>query len=205
MDYVVDHSDTWARDEWFDAFFRAHRGSLEDMGMMVFADVRDMTEDKLRKMRAFGIDNFLYGVESGSEGILKGNGKYSSVGRIKDVVGKTVDAGIGVSASFVLGLLGETRETIAETEGLINHFNEMGGVRAYANVIIPLPGSRLWGEFMKDPVAREKYGNIGLDYNLEEVRSDFLSSCTNVGLEDVVAARDRINSNSGLGDHEYAR
>jgi len=204
VDYVVDCSDTWAKKQWVDAFRKAYDSSL-DTRMMVFANVTDIDEEIARKMAEVNVDNVLYGVESGSERILRTNGKLFTREDVLRAAGLATQRGIKVSASFVLGLLGEDERSLEETYSLIEELGEIKGVRAYANVLIPLPGSPLWKNFMGDPRMMVKYSKRGLDYNLEETRKDFLATCTDVDLPPLMELRDQINSRFGLRALEYAR
>lgn len=207
IDYVIDHSDTFAFGNWLEEFSKVYSSSGLNLGMMVFADIRDITPEKLRNMRQCGIDNILYGVESGSEEILRRNYKPYSRERIIEVIDQTINSDIKVSASFVIGLLGERRDTLDETEDLICKLDDRGGFLPYVNVIIPLPGSLLWREFMSKPGMKERYGAIGFNYDFTQIREDYLGSCTEVTLPELIEMRDRINVNSRLVslDYEYAR
>lgn len=199
FDYVVDNCDTWAfNTEWVRNFSRQY---TPEVGMMVFADIRDMNHETLEAMKRCGIDNVLYGVESGSEEILRQNFKAYSKRRIIDTIKHTTDARIKVSASFVLGLLGETSSTLEETEQVIDQLMQFEGVRSYANIIIPLPGSLLWAEFNS-----QSHQN-SLEYDLDSVRRSYLENCTSINLDQLLDLRDRINTCSGLNPRqlEYAR
>ena len=192
IDYVIDVSDTWANTDWVNAFSEAYN-SQSGMGMMVFADIRDMTEEKTKIMKECGIDNILYGIESGSEEILRKNRKSYTKKEVLKAVRQTRENDIGVSASFVIGLLGETKRSLQETEALTDELRNIEGVRPYVNMIIPLPGSMLWEQFMEHPKMRSKYSRDCLDYNLDQTRKDFLGTCTDVTLEELTELRDKKN------------
>jgi anaerobic magnesium-protoporphyrin IX monomethyl ester cyclase len=204
IDYLFDISDTWAKDEnWMKDFLNLY--DAENIPMTVFADIRDIIKEKLNIMRKCGIDHILFGVESGSEEILKNNGKFYTREKIVETIAATVDSGIKVSASFVVGLLGENKKTLSETESLVPEIVRFGNVHPYVNIIIPLPGSRLWAKFVENEQMKSKYGSF-FNYDLDEARMDFLKEQTSLKLYELEEFRDRINLCFGLEKTiEYAR
>lgn len=61
-----------------------------------------------------------YGIESGDDQVLKNiNKKQKGVGNIREIIRKTKSAGIGVTGFFVLGLPGESNESLKNTLDLI--------------------------------------------------------------------------------------
>jgi len=203
IDYVFDTADTWALgSKWIDEFSQMYSPQIP---MSIFANIRDITLNKLDKMKKCGIENILFGIESGSEKILKSNGKRYSLQRIKDVVKQTTQRGISVSGSFVIGLIGEDYKSLNETTQLIDELSVNEKFHPYMNIIIPLPGSPLWKDFTMDKKFIDKYNN-SLSYNLKETRSDFLNARTSVELGDLRKVRDSLNLKAGLETQvEYAR
>lgn len=204
IDYLFDVSDTWAKDlSWIKKFQEVYSNQPK-IPMTVFADIRDITKEKLEIMKEIGIDHILYGVESGSDTILKLNGKPYTKQNIKKIISETINSGIKVSTSFVIGLIGENTNTLSETQELISNIS-WENVHTYVNVIIPLPGSKLWSEFTKDTRMKKKYAN-SLEYDLESVRKDFLQRHTDLTLSKLIDFRDKINHEAGLEKMlEYAR
>ena len=66
-------------------------------------------------MRQAGCERLLFGAESGSPEILRKIRKGITPEQTRRAVEMTRKAGIGVLASFVLGLPGETPETLRQT------------------------------------------------------------------------------------------
>jgi anaerobic magnesium-protoporphyrin IX monomethyl ester cyclase len=81
------------------------------------------------------------GIESGSQQILDGVGKHTTVEQNTEAVRICQEAGINVRAFMILGLPGETHETIAETRAWLDTArpDSIG-----LGPLIPYPGSRIW-------------------------------------------------------------
>lgn len=80
-----------------------------------YARVDTVDPQLLSRMKEAGCDRLLFGAESGSPEILKRIRKGITPDMTRRAVEMTREAGIGVLASFVLGLPGETPETLRQT------------------------------------------------------------------------------------------
>jgi len=99
-----------------------------------------VTSELLRLARKAGVWIIFYGVESLSQRMLDDMKKGLSVAEIERAVRLSKEAGIRVQASFIIGLPGESRETIRETqEGLKELSPDVYGCIP----ALPLPGTEL--------------------------------------------------------------
>jgi len=80
-----------------------------------YSRVDTIDAELLEWMKRTGCERLLYGAESGSPGILKKIRKGITPEQTRQAVEMTREAGIGVLASFVLGLPGETPQTLQQT------------------------------------------------------------------------------------------
>jgi hypothetical protein len=174
---------------------------------MCFVDSRHVTRESSELLRCCGVDSVLIGVESGSERILRRNGKATTRRAIMSAVEALVDAGIRVSCSFVFGLLDEDDESIEETIDLAGTLRSMDGVVCYGNVIIPLMGSRLWEQVFATERTWPSFVTSPVDYDLERVRELYVTLGTRVsrGVEGLRVACRRMLESSRLAVMEYAR
>jgi anaerobic magnesium-protoporphyrin IX monomethyl ester cyclase len=83
------------------------------------------------------------GVESGSQRILDIINKGESVDTIKQAVRMLHAAGVRVKGFFIIGLPGETEESLQETR---NFLDEMDLYDIDAKIFQPYPGSPIWDE-----------------------------------------------------------
>jgi radical SAM superfamily enzyme YgiQ (UPF0313 family) len=96
--------------------------------------------DMLEVMRDAGCIEIKYGVESGSDAILKAMGKCVSVDQIYNAIRMTYAAGIGVKVFIIHGYPGENMETTRETMAMLNDLSRMIE-RVSLFRFVPLPGS----------------------------------------------------------------
>lgn len=207
LDYIIDTSDTWITSrEWIEEFARDIISVTPRVtGMMVFADARHIIGDIAERLASARIDNVLLGIESASERVLRRNGKLCRKGQARLSIETLLSAGISVSVSLVLGLIGEDEESLRETHKFAEWVSGLEGARCYCNVVIPLPGSPCWTEFTAHDAGKKWLR--ALDYRLDDVRNDFVKSMTNVrgGVARLFDERDKILDGSGLDRLEFAR
>ena len=99
-----------------------------------------LSPDLLRKMKAANCIDVSMGVESGNEQILKATGKKLTKDGIRDAFRMIREAGLSSSASFIIGLPGDTRETVQET---IRFAKELNPNFAIFYAAMPYPGTEL--------------------------------------------------------------
>jgi radical SAM superfamily enzyme YgiQ (UPF0313 family) len=136
----------------------------------------------LKAMYNAGCRGLSYGIESGSQTILDGSKKGTTIEQAEKAIKWTKKAGIKVYCSFIFGLPFENRHTIEETKQFVKRTLPTG---AQFNVAVPYPGSELHHLAMekgwiKDGVDwREMYQHNAnmrteaLDYqDIDEARKD---------------------------------
>jgi radical SAM superfamily enzyme YgiQ (UPF0313 family) len=94
----------------------------------------------LRKMRAAGCWNIAFGIESGVQEILDGAKKGITLMQTRAAVAMAGEAGLKVTGHVILGLPGETRETMAATKRFVEKLR-LDYVQYYC--AMPYPGTDL--------------------------------------------------------------
>ena len=112
------------------------------------ADLCD--EELLRLMKKAGCWCIFFGVESGSDRVLKIIKKGETKEQIRKAFKMCYKLGIATRASFILGLPGDTKESMQES---INFAKELNSEVTQFQITVPFPGSELFREY-------EKYGTI---------------------------------------------
>lgn len=111
----------------------------------------------LKKMKKAGCVYMGFGVESANALVLKNMKKHQTVDQISKAIQATKKSGIKMSCSFMLGMTGETKETIKETVEFIkaNNLHKKYGF-FYTT---PFPGTDLYREALKKGLIpdEEKY------------------------------------------------
>lgn len=120
-----------------------------------FARVNTVDREILQAMRAAGCDAVSFGVESGNQEILDRIGKSITKDMVRQAVALCRETGIIPHTSFMVGLPGETRETLAETRAFAKSLGSLFGYHFLA----PFPGTRI----------RERV----CDYDLEILTDDW--------------------------------
>ena len=130
-----------------------------DIEWSCVARVSNMTQDVLHSMREAGCWQVDYGVESGNPEVLKSIHKGITMDLVRRAVRLSRANGLRVRAFFMLGLPGETEETMQQT---INFAKSLDLDVAVFHIATPLPGTELFkiakerGELSQD-VAWDKY------------------------------------------------
>ncbi|OHC73608.1 MAG: hypothetical protein A3G18_00790 [Rhodospirillales bacterium RIFCSPLOWO2_12_FULL_58_28] len=154
-----------------------------------FADVRDLDEECVELLSAIHMEKVLIGIESGSEEVRKKSGKRFSNEFLFRRLEYLAKAKIKLEDSYVLGLAGETEETLLETFKLSQKVASICQTEDTAfNIMTPLPGSPDWNRLMSIPQLRQKYA-YGYHFDIDEVRNDFFEAYCSFPAEDVWLAK----------------
>ncbi len=94
------------------------------------------------------------GFESGNQQVLDGYGKKAVVQDALKAMRILDDNGVGVTGSFILGALDETK---AMMENTINFANRLDPCRAQFSILTPYPGTKLY-ERVKDRLLTRNWG-----------------------------------------------
>lgn len=142
LHYVIFLDDTFTiHHPWVKEFCRVY-GERFKVPFSLHARVETVTADLLQRLAAAGCKMITYGVESGSERVRRDIMKRPVTNaRFKDVFRWTREAGITVTANYMLGLPGETKDDIEQTLAL--HEELLPDDFGYF-VFYPYPGTALF-------------------------------------------------------------
>lgn len=142
LNYVIFLDDTFTiHHPWVREFCRVYRAEF-GVPFSLHARVETVDQRLLGELAAAGCRQITYGVESGSERVRREIMKRSaSDQRFIDVFGWTREAGILVTANYILGTPGETLAEMEQTIAL--HERLQPGEFAYF-VFYPYPGTALF-------------------------------------------------------------
>jgi len=117
-----------------------------DIRWQCLARVDRVTPQILRKMHRAGCRQIHYGIESGNQEVLDRVGKGITLEQVRRAIAWTAEAGIRSKGYFMLGLPGDTEETIRQT---IELAAELPLDEAMFSITTPFPGTRLWDELVR--------------------------------------------------------
>lgn len=113
-----------------------------DIQWTAFSRVDTLSQDLLERMKEEGCTSLFFGVESGNQEILDTTRKGITLDEVKKAVEMTEEAGIHVISSYILGLPGETPETLKQTLDFASELDTEYTI----HVLAPLPGTELYDE-----------------------------------------------------------
>lgn len=148
--------------------------------------VDNVNEEMLQMMKDSGCKYISYGVESGSNRMLKDViKKGTTIEQVEKILKLTKKIGIGIIANYMFGLPGETEEDMKLTLAAVKR---LPADAAEFSIFIPLPGTELAGdldwtqyESNKNPyhgksmVHDEEFSKIISSYHQKAIRSFYFS------------------------------
>ncbi len=148
-------------------------------------------KDMLQRMRACGCVSVSYGIESGSEEILKAMDKGASLEQAKEAIRNTRQTGMRSPVSFMIGYPGETRRTVMET---VEFCREMNIPLTSLMFTCPYPGTVLYEEVKESERFRKQFATeeefvlkmgdaVDLTVNLTDMSDEQLLSLRDEALE----------------------
>jgi radical SAM superfamily enzyme YgiQ (UPF0313 family) len=141
------NDDTFVLDrEWVLGFCDALQAEGLDIDWFCLGRINLMDRHLLTRMSDAGCIGIQYGVESGSESVLRRVGKQISLTQVHDVVRMSVDCIENVVCTFVWGFPFETMEDFFATIYLMGATVELGSV-VKLSVLSPSPLSPIYLEY----------------------------------------------------------
>ena len=117
---------------------------LKTLGITWSCNARaNVPYETLKVMRECGLRLLLVGFESGNQQILNNIRKGTRIDRIRQFVRDCKRLGIKIHGTFILGLPGETRETIRQT---IEYAREIDPDTIQVSLAAPYPGTELYAQ-----------------------------------------------------------
>jgi anaerobic magnesium-protoporphyrin IX monomethyl ester cyclase len=108
-----------------------------------FSRVDTISPEIVNTMAQAGCQAICFGVESGSQEILDLVKKKSNLEKVKEAMRMTQDVGITALASFIIGLPGETEETLRKTVEFANELHSEFGSLYGFHILAPFPGTEV--------------------------------------------------------------
>lgn len=106
-------------------------------------NINFMDEEVVELFKRAGLKFVQFGIESGSNKILKSINKTISIEKSHSIVKRCLEEEINVVCSMLIGLPEDTEETIAETVAMAKQFKKEGA-QIVLSCMIPYPGSEVF-------------------------------------------------------------
>jgi radical SAM superfamily enzyme YgiQ (UPF0313 family) len=117
--------------------------------------VQDIDKDLLRVMKDSGCEEIWYGIESVDQKVLDTNFKNIKVEEIENVVKITNEIGIKVMANFIIGLLGETDQSLNK---MIEFIETRDVIPCSIKYLTPFPGTYIYQYARQKGLIRDEVG-----------------------------------------------
>jgi hopanoid biosynthesis associated radical SAM protein HpnJ len=143
---------------------------LKNLGITWSCNARaNVPKETLKVMKDGGLRLLTVGFESSNQKILNNIKKGINVDRAREFVKATKELGILIHGAFILGLPGETAETIEQT---IRFAQEIDPYSIQVSLLAPYPGTELYAQGLregwiikeKDQLVREGIQNAVISY-----------------------------------------
>jgi len=139
-----------------------------------------MTKELLEDMYDAGCRGIAYGIESGNQQILDSMKKNITLEQVTNAVKWAKDAGIYVSGYFMIGMLGETKDTIHQTTAFAKELD----LDYYGfSLVTPLLGTDLYDSAVKRGLILVEETALPKDWTFD-VNINLTENCSN---EELVA------------------
>jgi anaerobic magnesium-protoporphyrin IX monomethyl ester cyclase len=168
VDHIWDIGDDLNCEQWVRTYIEARPVDI-DISFMFYTRADRITSVSVELLKALGTFEVFIGFESGDEDMLRAIHKGSSLQQNRRAVDLLTGTGIHVFPSFVLGLPGETEQSMRKTlEFARNVADSVPVYRLAASVMAPIPGSPAFDMLLRDPGLRQKYHGQD-DFDLSEL------------------------------------
>ncbi len=117
--------------------------------------------EMLKAMKNAGCYRVYYGFESGSDQILVQSRKATNTATARQAVNWSKEAGLEVLGFFMIGLPGETEETMQQT---IDFAKSLNIDFAKMTIMSPLPGTPIWNDFKEKGLLKENVDWSNFNY-----------------------------------------
>ena len=203
LNYIIFLDDTFTiNHHWVADFCRIYGEELA-IPFSLHARVETVNEKMVHALAKAGCRHIVYGVESGSPRVRREIMKRSATNqRFIDVFGWTRDAGIMVTANYIMGIPGETREEMQET---IDLHHQLKPADFGYFVFYPYPGTALFGVCKEEGYLPDDYLDRPANHRetiltlpgiTQDDIDDFYDRWTNIRVENTLRRYNSDGSNS---------
>jgi radical SAM superfamily enzyme YgiQ (UPF0313 family) len=164
------------------------------MNFFIYSRVSFMLKEEVMDLlKSLNVKEVFLGVESGDDKMLKNAVKGQYVNVILRAVKMLASNNIKYFPSFVLGLPGESRESLQNTVRLCQQLAELGGLhRLGATILQPIPGSPALRKIIEETEYGKEVATMD-DLDLLHLEEFWINNFTEVDYETVVEYWSKIN------------
>jgi len=195
-DFIWDPSDNLVGDkEWFKAFCAAKPKGLK-VHYTNYVDAENIDEEVARLLAESGCVSVFVGMESGDPKMLESMNKRAKLEDNIRAMKLLQKYRIGVIAGVVVGVQGESRESLGRTVEFLKKLTEFDNFDRFEwGTLIPFPGSKANRMLREHPDLKEKYkdfGNKNYLFQLVSMIQDWHRHYCEIDFNDILEFQDRV-------------
>jgi radical SAM superfamily enzyme YgiQ (UPF0313 family) len=195
-DFIWDPSDNLVGDkEWFKAFCAAKPKGL-DISYTNYVDAEAIDEETARLLAESGCVSVFVGMESGDPKMLESMNKRAKLEDNIRAMKLLQKYRIGVIAGVVVGVQGESKESMERTIGFLKKLTEFDNFDRFEwGTLVPFPGSKANRMLREHPDLQKKYkdfGNRNYLFQLVSMIQDWHKQYCEINFNDILEFQDRV-------------
>jgi anaerobic magnesium-protoporphyrin IX monomethyl ester cyclase len=192
VDIIFDVSDSpLSNKKWLRELSNSKPSNLK-CSLFLYGRIDEINNEVVNILGHINCYEILAGIESGDNEILKTANKGFTVKDILDGARLLAGAGIKLYPSFVLGLPGETMDSLLRTKELVEKLVSFGNVYEIScSPLLPIPGSIVYNNLIQDAELGEKYRNKDI-LPIEKMRQDWVRNFCDVDYDFILEIMENI-------------
>ena len=195
-DLIWDPSDNLVGDKaWFRQFCAAKPADLK-IHYTNYVDAMGVDEEVGDLLAQTGCCSVFVGMEAGDPTMLQNMNKRSTLSDNFSAMKILQSHHIGVIVGVVVGVPGETKESLARTVEFLKRISEFDNLdRIEWGSLIPFPGSCANRMLRDHPTFREKYqhfGDVNYTRDLMSMTQDWYRSFCEIDFDDILALQEKV-------------
>lgn len=176
-----------------------------NMNMRVYASPRNgelCDEEKVEALARMGVENVLAGFESGNQNCLDLSNKHITLEEHLKSVKNLKKNGLTLCSAFIIGLPGETKESMYQTLNHAKRLKEEIGTKLFrvvtASVLQPYPGTRIFESCLSQfPELRSQTDKDILDMDL--ISRKYIEGILHLDINEVVSVIEQLRDLAPIG------
>ena len=195
-DFIWDPSDNFVGDkEWFKAFCAAKPNGLK-IHYTNYVDAKGIDEEVAKLLAESGCVSVFVGMETGDPKMLESMNKRSTLEDNMRAMELLQKYRIGVIAGVVVGVQGESKESLERTVEFLKKLTEFDNFDRFEwGSLMPFPGSKANRMLREHPDLKEKYKDFGNEDYLSQLLcmvEDWYKYYCEIDFNDILELQDRV-------------
>lgn len=195
IDHIWDISDDNLNDiQWFKDFVSLKPKTVNPK-FLVYSRASAITEEAIVYFKELNVHEIYVGFESGDNDMLRSARKGSSQRHNLKTLETISRSGINIYPSFVLGLPGESENSLKNTLDFIKQIiQSCNFYRISATILIPIPGSEAFRLLSQHEKVRHKDYTKQDNFDLKTMEREWVELFTKVDYTTLEKYRDEVNN-----------